>query len=151
MTPVRLRPARLEDARRIRQIIYQVQINPMGLDWQRFILAVDEQDRLIGCGQVKPHRDGSLELASIAVLPDWRGQGIARQIIERLLADHQGTLFLTCRASLGSFYQKFGFRPLLFEEMPPYFKRLSRLAGVFGLLGPPHAGLLVMKRDGVSG
>ncbi len=147
MSAYRLRPAQVSDARRIRQIIHLVQINPLALDWRRFIMAVDEQDQVIGCGQVKPHRDGSRELASIAVLPEWRGQKIARAIIEHLLRENPGPLYLTCRASLGGFYEKFGFRTLQIDEMPPYFRRLSRLANLMLRSGREREGLLVMKRD----
>ncbi|HEX9090031.1 MAG TPA: GNAT family N-acetyltransferase, partial [Anaerolineales bacterium] len=73
-----LRPAMADDAPAIRQIISAVHINPLSLDWQRFVIATDGQGRLVGCGQVKTHRDGSLELASVAVQPEWRGRGIAR-------------------------------------------------------------------------
>jgi N-acetylglutamate synthase-like GNAT family acetyltransferase len=105
-----LRPASQSDASTIRQIISMVRINPTALDWKRFILAVDPSGMVIGCGQIKPHSDGSSELASIAVLPGWRGRGIARKIIEYLLDHHQGRLYLTCRSSLGAMYQKFGFQ-----------------------------------------
>ena len=80
-----LRPATLDDASAIRNIISQVRINPLALDWHRFVLAIDTYGLVVGCGQVKPHSDGSLELASIAVLPDWRSKGVARRIIEYLL------------------------------------------------------------------
>ena len=146
MNTYHLRPARVADARRIRQIIHRLHLNPLALDWQRFILAVDEQDQVIGCGQVKPHRDGSCELASIAVLPEWRGQKIARAIIEHLLKANPGPLYLTCRASLGRFYEKFGFRTLELNEMPPYFQRLSRLADLLVRSSLEQEGMLVMKR-----
>ncbi len=146
MSDFRLRPARETDARRIRAIIRKVRINPMDLDWSRFILAVDEQEQVVGCGQIKPHRDGSHELASIAVLSEWRGQGIARQIIEALIVSHPDTLYLTCRASLEGFYEKFGFKLLEYEEMTPYFQRLSRLSRVVVRFAQEQDGLIVMKR-----
>lgn len=142
-----LRPATAADAVTIRQIISQVQINPMGLNWPRFILAIDPDGKVIGCGQVKPHSDSSRELASIAVLPEWRGKGIARAIIEQLLEQHPGRLYLTCRSRLGALYQKFGFQALQFEELPPYFKRISRLVAVFNKLFHQPDQLLVMRRD----
>jgi N-acetylglutamate synthase-like GNAT family acetyltransferase len=73
MTTWTLRRARQPDAPAIRRLIRQVGINPLGLDWRRFLIAVDAGGQLVGCGQVKPHADGSLELASIAVQPAWRG------------------------------------------------------------------------------
>ncbi len=142
-----LRQSNAADATTIRQIISKVHINPTGLNWQRFILAVDRQDSIIGCGQLKPHGDGSLELASIAVLPGWRGRGVARTIIEHLLEQHPVTLYLTCRAELGPLYQKFGFQVLNTAEMPPYFKRLSRLVNLFTQLGHQPDRLLVMRRN----
>ena len=105
-----LRPATQADFPAIRRLIHEVGINPMALDWRRFTIAVDANDRLVGCGQVKPHKDGSRELASIAVLPEWRKQGVARAIILHLLETQPRPLYLTCRGRLGPFYEKFGFQ-----------------------------------------
>jgi N-acetylglutamate synthase-like GNAT family acetyltransferase len=142
-----LRQANASDAATIRQIISRVHINPTGLTWQRFILAVDRQGGIIGCGQLKPHSDGSIELASIAVLPDWRGMGVARTIIEHLLEQHPGRLYLTCRAELGPLYQKFGFQVVNRAEMPPYFKRLSQLVNLLPRLGHKPDNMLVMRKN----
>jgi len=142
-----LRPARKEDSRAIRSLILRVGINPTGLDWRRFLLAVLADGKMIGCGQIKPHSDGSSELASIAVHPDWRGCGVARAIIEDLLASHRGELFLTCRSRLGPLYEKFGFRTVAEPEMPPYFQRVARLARRLSFTGLFPVDLLVMKRE----
>ncbi len=142
-----LRPATSADAKTIRRIIHLVGINPTGLSWQRFIVAVDANGSLIGCGQVKPHRDRSLELASIAVLPEWRSKGVARAIIERLLGQFPGTLYLTCRSRLEPLYRKFGFETIEYDKMPPHFQQISRLANLYNRLihAPDH--LSVMRRN----
>jgi len=142
-----IRQARKSDFPAIRALIHQVQINPMNLDWQRFIVAVTSDDVLIGCGQIKPHRDGSNELASIAVVPEWRNQGVARAIIHALIRSLSGRLYLTCRASLGTFYEKFGFRSIPEEEMPTYFRRISRLFRIMTRVSKDSDVLLVMVRD----
>ena len=85
-----LRPAAQADDQAIRDLVHIGQINPTGLDWRRFLVAETGQGQVIGCGQVKPHRDGSRELASIVVHPAWRGQGVARAVIERLIHEHGG-------------------------------------------------------------
>jgi N-acetylglutamate synthase-like GNAT family acetyltransferase len=142
-----LRQADESDGATIRQIISQAHINPTGLAWQRFILAVDHQGSIIGCGQLKPHADGSLELASIAVIPEWRGNGVARTVIEHLLQQHPGTLYLTCRAELGPLYQKFGFQVLNPAQMPAYFKRLSGIVNLWTRITHQADKLLVMRRN----
>ena len=144
-TPI-LRAACEADFPAIRALIRQVGINPTGLAWQRFWVAVDEEGRLAGCGQVKPHRDGTRELASIAVVPEWRGQGVASTIIQRLIVEHPGRLYLTCRASMGTYYERFGFRKVAEDELTPYFRRIQRLVGFFMRVGMAEEGLLVMVR-----
>ena len=142
-----LRPGTGEDAASFRRLILTGRINPTGLDWRRFLVALAPDGRMIGCGQIKPHSDGTRELASIAVDPDWRGQGIARAIIERLLDENPGEIYLMCRAELGPLYGKFGFRQVPSDQLPRYFRRISRLAGVLDRLRSEGGSLLVMKRD----
>ncbi len=148
MTNYTLRPAREADAAAIKNLIRSVGINPMDLDWRRFVVAVDEQDNVIATGQIKPHQKGAiLELASIAVMEEHRGEGMARAIIEHLLKDSPRPLYLTCRSRLQPFYQKFGFQTLSYQEMPRFYQRLSRLAGVFMTITRQDQadGLSVMK------
>jgi N-acetylglutamate synthase-like GNAT family acetyltransferase len=139
-----LRPAVASESAAIRQLIREVHINPMSLDWRRFTVAVSSKGMLLGCGQLKPHRGGIVELASIAVEPGHRGLGIARKIIENLVAQAPRPLYLTCRSSLQSFYEKWGFVTMQADEMPAYFGRLWRVAGIARRLGMTSASLSVM-------
>jgi N-acetylglutamate synthase-like GNAT family acetyltransferase len=143
----RLRPAVKVDAPAIRRLIWQAHINPMSLDWERFIVAVNEQDQVIGCAQIKPHHDGTSELASIVVQPEQRGRGIARALIEQFLSNSPRPLYLTCRSSLRPFYEKFGFRVLVPQEMPPYLNRLWRFVRVLTFLFRRAETMLVMVLD----
>ena len=145
MTNFTLRPARESEFRTIKDLIQSTGINPMGLDWKRFIVAVNDQDQVLGIGQIKPHGEEVLELASIAIYPEYRSQGIARAIIEHLLKDSPRPLYLTCISSLGPLYEKFGFRPISREEMPRYFQRISKLANVLFTFANRDDHLLVMK------
>src|SRR5512147_749619 len=112
-----IRPARETDAAPIRDLIHLVGINPLGLDWKRFVVAVNDRDEMIGCGQLKPHGRDILELASIAVYLEQQGKGVARFIIAHLLKDSPLPLYLMCESSLGPFYEKFGFQVISYEQM----------------------------------
>ena len=144
LSNISLRPAAARDFAAIRALIRLVQINPSGLDWRRFLIAVDSAGRLVGCGQLKPHGPGVIELASIAVDESYRGQGVARRLIDRLVAEAPRPLYLTCRSGLGPFYERWGFRELNPGEMPAYFRRLARVMSV--VMGVFRSGdrLLVM-------
>jgi N-acetylglutamate synthase-like GNAT family acetyltransferase len=120
-------------------------LNPFSLNWQRFVVAESAQSQVIGCGQVKIHSDGSRELASIVVAPDWRLRGVGKAIIEHLLKTHLPPLYLTCRASLGPFYVRFGFRAIQEASMPRYFRIVSRFFRLLQRLRPHAEGLLVMR------
>ena len=109
------------------------------------MVAKDGSGRLLGCGQLKPHGGGVVELASIAVEPDSRGQGIARAIIEHLLAQPPRPVYLTCRSSLGSFYERWGFQAIILDEMPPYFRRLARLVSLMTAGAWRGESMLVMR------
>ena len=143
-----LRPATQSDEATIRALVNGEHLNPMGLEWSNFIVAVLPSGEIIGCGQIKPHRDGSHELSSLVVASSWRSNGVARAIIEHLIATHSGTLFLTCRLKLRPLYEKFGFRVAEKDEMTPYFRNLSRLAKGISLLTLGREGMLVMIRSG---
>lgn len=142
-----LRPAVEEDDAAIRALVKEGRINPTGLKWPRFVVAVTREGEMIGCGQVKPHRDGSIELASLVVTAEWRDHGVARAIIEHLVSKHPENMYLMCRSSLGSFYERLGFCAIQETDMPPYFRRISRLASLAEFLRKDGETLLVMKRS----
>lgn len=137
----------------IKALIRQVKINPTGLDWRRFTVAiegpgsseVEASGQMIACAQLKPVPGGFTELASLAVRPDFRHLGIGRALIEHLLARAPRPVYLTCRSRLRKMYEKFGFRVLDAGEAPAYYRRLQSLAGIIMGLTRKSGRLLVMK------
>lgn len=143
-----IQPAAPQHAAAIQALVRSSGINPTGLAWERFLVALDAAGELIGCVQIKPHRDGSRELASLAVAPQWQSHGVARALVEAILAQYPGTLYLMCQARLGVFYEKFGFSSIPVDEMSTYFRRISKLAGVVLATRAADEQLLVMRREG---
>jgi N-acetylglutamate synthase-like GNAT family acetyltransferase len=139
MANLHIRTATRNDFPAIRSLIFAVHINPIGLDWRRFIVVISPQNQLLGCGQIKPHLGGTRELASIAVKSEARRQGIARKIIATLLSlEAKRPVFLMCRA---------GFHAIKVDEMPPYFKQISRLEQIINSRALPEDRLLVMRLE----
>jgi N-acetylglutamate synthase-like GNAT family acetyltransferase len=144
-----LRTAIVADEKDIKAMIRGARLNPLGLDWRRFIVA-EANGEIIGTVQVKPHDDGTRELASLAVISAWQRHGVGTALVRAAVARETGPLYLTCRSELEGYYVRFGFRALTRDEMPAYFQRLARLVGVIGVLARPFAGdvrLSVMLRE----
>jgi N-acetylglutamate synthase-like GNAT family acetyltransferase len=141
-----IQSAKAEHAFKIRDLVRRAGINPTALKWKRFLIAITPKGEFIGCGQVKPHSDGTWELASLAVEPIWRGRGVARAIIQSLITSNPGELYLMCQSNLGTMYEKFGFQALTESETPTYFRRVSKLVSLAIILARAGERLLVMRR-----
>jgi N-acetylglutamate synthase-like GNAT family acetyltransferase len=100
-----------------------------------FVVAEDE-GRIIGIGQIKRHRDGTPELASLVVAAGRRGQGVGSAIVRTLLAQHRGRLYLFCLAELEGYYERFGFWRVERPALPAVLARIHWLANELGWL--PH-------------
>ena len=142
-----VRPALESESAQIKALINLVGINPSGLDWKRFLVAVGENGQVLGCGQIKPHGGDIRELASIAVLPEYRGRGIARAVIEMLLHENPRPLYLMCISHNGPMYEKFGFQSIADSEMPRYFSRIKKLFDITDVFRKTEEQLLVMKLE----
>ena len=140
-----IRKAVWSDAFAIRRLIWQVRINPLGLDWRRFIVAVDLKGKVIACAQLKQHKGGATELASVAVYEPHRNQGIAGTLIRHLLKKQHKPVYLTCRENLTGYYERFGFS-IVNEgvELPPYFSKVRRFYKKYASIVKPEIGLAIM-------
>ena len=144
--PLIIRPASAADQYAITAIVRAARINPSDLDWQRFLLAQWGQD-IVGVGQVRPHKDGSRELASIAVVPEWQGNGVGGALIRALLSRETGQLYLMCTANREHYYERFGFKRLERPAMPPYFRRFALVNPLIRLFTLNQVRVIVMGRD----
>jgi N-acetylglutamate synthase-like GNAT family acetyltransferase len=142
---VQLRPATHNEAGEIRRLVRQAGINPFGLDWRRFTLALASDGKVIGCGQLKPHGNDVVELASLVVEESWRGLGIGRRLVEELIDQAGRPLWLMCGSSLVPLYEKFGFVEVAPDQAQPgYFARMRRVVAIFNTLAAREQYLAIM-------
>ena len=143
--PITLRPATQADEKKIKDLIHEVQINPMNLDWPRFIVAEDD-GAFVGCVQIKPHKDGTRELASLAVTPSRQGSGIGSVLVKALLERERGELYLMCLKPMVTYYQCFGFEEVPEAAMPRSLKIYHRAGKIFAKIAGTQ-GTSIMRRE----
>lgn len=103
-------------AQPLREAIFVVEQGvPPALEWDEFdatsqhVVGRDATGGVIGTGRLLP--DG--HIGRLAVRTDWRGRGVGRAIMERLLAEatqrHVNPLLLHAQTRALGFYEKLGF------------------------------------------
>jgi N-acetylglutamate synthase-like GNAT family acetyltransferase len=97
-------------------------LTKLGLDKSEpigsFVLAVNGV-QVLGCARIKEMKDGSLELASVAVEDKRRGKGIGRNLVKIVVANEpRRPLYLMCRKSRQRFYEFLGFKVIDEKELP---------------------------------
>ena len=145
-----IRQATEQDQPVIRALVREAGINPLHLHWQNFVLAQDG-DRLVGCGQLRPHADGSAELASIAVTPSYQGRGIGVALVKTLIHLHVGVLYLMCEGERQRFYARFGFVAVPARALPREMRLMFGVGSAFTWIARTlfrqPVGIAGMRRD----
>lgn len=142
---VRIRPAIESDSRRIQVLVRRERLNPTGLSWPRFLVALDEAGNVVGCVQVKPVGGGARELASLVVDPEWRGRRVGASLVRRLMEQEGPPLWLMCRSGLHGYYEQFGFRAVAAgAPQPRHFTRMRRFAAAMRMMIGAREELTVM-------
>jgi N-acetylglutamate synthase-like GNAT family acetyltransferase len=138
-----IRPARADEQQHIRSMIRAEQLDPMNVHWENFLIA-EEDNRIIGIGQVKPY-PGARELGSLAVVKRKRKQGVGAAIINALIEREQGgTLYLFCLEFREPYYGKFGFKRAYLRDLPRSLKFKYAFGWFFTRLF--HYKMIAMKR-----
>jgi amino-acid N-acetyltransferase len=131
-----IRPATDTDQVAIRTLVRSERLNPCGLDWPNFLVAVSGRG-LVGAVQLRRHRDGSRELGSLVVRKEARCQGIASQLINTLLAGANERVLLITVEAFAARYERWGFRQIEPAAAPAAIRRnyrIGSLASVTALL-----------------
>lgn len=103
-----IRTARADDAAQVIELERAAHVE-IASDPAEFIVA--EQDgRVIACARLRPYPDGTFEIASVAVDPALRGNGIGAKLVKAVLANAEGPVHALAVAP--RFFLQLGFRPV---------------------------------------
>jgi N-acetylglutamate synthase-like GNAT family acetyltransferase len=102
---VTIRPATEKDMLTVRRLAETYALDTERLAAEQFLVA-EERGRLVGFSRLKPYPD-AVELGCLGIIPERRGSGIARQLVERLLARVAGDVYVT--TDVPELAQRFGF------------------------------------------
>lgn len=129
---ITLRPATAADQPQIIRLARDARLNPLRLAWPNFLIAerVDGgQARIVGMGQLRPHHDGTQELASLMVKPEAQGSGVGSQLVNALIAKADRPLYLMCSSLKVAYYERFGFVEVVSASEVPRSSRLLYRVG----------------------
>jgi N-acetylglutamate synthase-like GNAT family acetyltransferase len=145
-----IRPAIESDQDEIKSMVRAARINPRNLHWSRFLVAEDG-GRIVGIRQVKIHKDGTREVASGVVCPEYRRQGISAKLMRAILAREPDPLYLMCDQKWAHYYEQFGFLRVEPSELPSDFRKEYRtvriITSVLSLFVRRDIRLIPMKRE----
>ena len=127
--PVIVRPARIADMLQVEPLINGFAAQNLMLPktpeqlvrlFREFVVATDENGRVLGCGGLRIFSPDLAEIISLAVDPATQGMGLGGRIVERLVEDAEtlgiSTVFaLTLR---DGFFHRLGFRTVDKEMFP---------------------------------
>ena len=90
-------------------------------DVQEFWVAVDAEDRLVGCGALHIMWEDLAEVRTVTVDPASRGHGVGHHIVGRLLetARELGVRRVFCLTFEVEFFARHGFQPILGTPVSP--------------------------------
>jgi amino-acid N-acetyltransferase len=132
--------------RTIRGLVFSAMLDPTQLHWSQFWVIeemplVGERSplnlpspvvsdsnenssigRIVACGQLRSF-PGAQELGSLVVAKQWRDRGLGSHLTYHLIQQASEPLYLECLGRrLPRFYQRFGFVPVLWRELPRSLK-----------------------------
>ena len=98
-----------------------------------FIVATDDEDRVIGCVHLDEYSPSIAELRSLAVAPSAQGLGLGRELVQATidLATKREYSLLFAVSNDEAFFARFGFTRMDIPELDRERSEVSRYKGVF--------------------
>jgi amino-acid N-acetyltransferase len=144
-----IRRATERDQQEIRALVRSERLNPTGINWPNFWVAVIG-GRIIGAVQMRKHSDGSRELASLVVSKEHRGNGTASRLIDALLAENQGPVWMITAEPHAAAYSRWGFEQIKTRAAPAKVRRnhfMGSLARIISfVMRRPMRRLVILER-----
>lgn len=127
--PVAVRPARIADMLAVEPLINHFAAQNLMLPKSReqlvrlfreFVVATDENGRILGCGGLRIFSPELAEIISLAVSPAAQGLGLGGRIVERLVEDAEtlGIASVFALTLRDGFFHRLGFRTVVKEMFP---------------------------------
>jgi len=111
-----------DDTQILMEILRAVRGDTKDMSGEQFVIAKNAE-KIIGCTRIKQLID-CLELASVAVLPEYRKQGIGLALVKYILeTDNRRPIYLLCFAETCNFYLKAGFNIIDLNLLPNSLKQ----------------------------
>jgi amino-acid N-acetyltransferase len=89
-----VRPARISDMRAVEPLITRFandnvmlpkSFDQLARSFREFVVATDENGKILGCGSLRVYNEELAEVCSLAVAEEYQGMGIGGMIVERLV------------------------------------------------------------------
>jgi N-acetylglutamate synthase-like GNAT family acetyltransferase len=129
-----VRRARPDDQPVITAMVRRARLNPAGLHWEQFVVG-ERGGRAVGVAQLRRHRDGARELASLVVEPGAREHGIATLMVDALLADETAAVYALIDRRFAGHFARWGFRQAGPGELPRSVSRTYVIGRAVTTLG----------------
>jgi amino-acid N-acetyltransferase len=126
---VAVRPARVGDMKQVEALISRFArdnlmlpktVEHLSRNFREFVVAVDDQERVVGCAALRVYNETLAEVGSLAVAESAHGQGVGRKLVERVLDEARAlglkTVFALTLQEL--FFHRLGFRTVQKEMFP---------------------------------
>ena len=105
--PYTICQASVSDFEIIKKFIKQFDLDNRDLQQQQFLVAKDEQNKLIGFGRIRKHK-GCDEFCSLGVIEEFRNSGVAKELVEARIRIATQPIYLVC--IIPNYFEKLGFK-----------------------------------------
>jgi amino-acid N-acetyltransferase len=145
-----IRAGRADDQASVDDLIAGERVNPNDNHAPNFLLAIDSA-AVIGAAQLRRHADGARELSTLVVSANHRGSGVSTVLVDAILANEAGDVFVVTGRRLVGSYQRRGFVSAAFLRTPRSIQVNRVMGQIFGSLNALAHGrspqwLVVLRR-----